>query len=275
MRAGSLCRVTGMKPETVARHVSKEASGREAAAAARVAQDERLRTLAAEAAESLATAPAAKRSALERAIVRGEADTSAHLRAVDAAGAQARAKAMGHEPRGHNPRLLERFPGLVAFVTALVTQMGGRATERRDNDQIHIKSTYDVIAAIASSRFGVRITRRWVNKYSGKHARRRGEAEYFPISTRVVKRTLLPTELEQPCAWLLNHAMRSLLMCAYLNVSMIVALGRDDHATISGGVVTDGKMVQVRAAQRAERVASGHARACAAGHRGGEAGGNP
>jgi hypothetical protein len=122
---------------------------------------------------------------------------------------------------------------------------------------------------------GVRITGRWVSKYIGKHARRRGETEYFPISTRVVQRTLLPTELEQPCAWLLNHAMRSLLMCAYLNVSMIVALGRDDHATISGGVVTDGKMVQVRAAQRAERVASGHARACAAGHRGGEAGGNP
>ena len=262
MRAVSLCRVTRMKPDTVARHVRKEASGREAAAAARDAQDERLRTLAAEAAESLDTAPAAKCRALERVIVRGEAGTSAHRRAVDAAGQQGREKAMGHEPRGHNPRLLDRFPGLVAFVTALVTQMGGRATERRDNDQIHIKSTYGVIAAIASSRFGVRITGRWVNKYIGKHARRRGESEYFPISTRDVKRTLLPTELEQPCAWLLNHALRSLLMCAYLNVSLIVALGRDDHATISGGVVTDGKMVQVRSAQCAARVASGYARAC-------------
>jgi hypothetical protein len=49
---------------------------------------------------------------------------------------------------------------------------------------------------------------------------------------------------------MLNHAMRCLLMCAYVNVAVIVALGRDDHATISGGVVTDGKMVQVRAARR-------------------------
>ena len=239
-----------MKACTVQRHVRKEESGREAAAAARDAQAQRLCTLGTEAAALLPTAASKKRPAMEAAIRRGTAGSSAHRRAVDVAGQKARKRAMGHDPRGHNASLLKRFPDLIPFVIALVTNMGGRATERRDTDQIHIKSTYAVIAKLASSRFGVKISPRWVCKHSGKHARRKGLQEYFRISTRVVMRTLLPTELEQPCAWMLNHAMRCLLMCAYVNVAVIVALGRDDHATISGGVVTDGKMVQVRAARR-------------------------
>ena len=144
---------------------------------------------------------------------------------------------------------MARFPDLGPFVMALVTQMGGRATERRDSDQICIKSTYRVIASIVSARFGEPISARWVCKHIRKHAQRQGLPESFPISTRCIQRTLLPTESEQPNAWMLNHAMHSLLVSAYVNVAWIVCCGRDDHATISGGVVTDGRMVQVRAAQ--------------------------
>ena len=37
-----------------------------------------------------------------------------------------------------------------------------------------------------------------------------------------------------------EHAMRSLLLSAYVNINEIACIGRDDHATISGGVVSVG-----------------------------------
>jgi hypothetical protein len=256
------CRATGMKPETVDRHVRKEAAGREAATSARAEAAVMLRTAATEAVAALPAAAAPKRRALEAAIKGGDADSSAHRRALRDAVQKARKKAMGHSPRGHQERLMARFPDLGPFVMALVTQMGGRATERRDTDLICIKSTYSVIASIVSARFGVCISARWLCKHSRKHARRKGLQDSLDISTRCIQRTLLPTESEQPNAWMLNHSMRALLLSAYVNITKIACSGRDDHATISGGVVTDGKMVQVRAAQCAARVASGYARAC-------------
>ena len=114
----------------------------------------------------------AQRRALEAAIKGGDADSSAHRRALRDAVQKARKKAMGHSPRGHQERLMARFPDLGPFVIALVTQMGGRATERRDSDQICIKSTYRVIASIVSARFGVCISARWLCKHSRKHAQR-------------------------------------------------------------------------------------------------------
>ena len=88
-----------MKAGTVQRHVRKEESGREAAAAARDAEAQRLRTLGTEAAALLPTAAAKKRPAMEAAIRRGTAGSSAHRRAVDVAGQKARKRAMGHDPQ--------------------------------------------------------------------------------------------------------------------------------------------------------------------------------
>jgi hypothetical protein len=120
MMLGWECRATGMKPETVDRHVRKEAAGRDAATSAWAEAAVRLRTAATEAVAALPAAPAHKRRALEAAIEGGDADSSAHRRALRDAGQKARKKAMGHSPRGHQKRLMARFPDLGPFVMALV-----------------------------------------------------------------------------------------------------------------------------------------------------------
>jgi hypothetical protein len=213
MMLGWECRATGMKPETVDRHVRKEAAGRDAATSAWAEAAVRLRTAATEAVAALPAAPAHKRRALEAAIEGGDADSSAHRRALRDAGQKARKKAMGHSPRGHQKRLMARFPDLGPFVMALVTQMGGRATERRDSDHICIKSTYRVIASIVSARFGVCISA----------PRFKANKEPASDADRSLMRDNLFFECEQ-IALSITH------QTAYGNpVAAVVGMGHDEH----------------------------------------------
>ena len=104
--------------------------------------------------------------------------------------------ALRHKPRGHNPALLVMNPELKHYVEETVANMGGRADERRSGSVTCAKTSWAVLAAMASERFGTRITARALSKWARKH--RRGKRLAIDVSTRVVERKGVPDEGEQP-----------------------------------------------------------------------------
>jgi hypothetical protein len=184
--------------------------------------------------------------ALERIIERSQPGTRAYEAAVKRAGRTAFQKGLRHEPRGHNMDILKRVPGLKLYIETLVSELGGRANERRDSPLVHIKSTYGALAAYASRHFNSRISRRAVNNAIAKMRRRQGKSLRLDISTRVVAREGLPTEEEQPNAYMLNKALKDITRFCIANAGRVAMEGRDDHATIDSNVQR-GRITQVSA----------------------------
>ena len=76
---------------------------------------------------AIPSATAEKLPQLERCSRRGDTSTREHARGVRIAGRKARFKGLQNKARGHNPALLERFPGMKDYVEQCVAEMGGRA----------------------------------------------------------------------------------------------------------------------------------------------------
>jgi hypothetical protein len=213
------------------------------AAEAREVAEQRLVLDGDEAARALPSATAEKLPQLERRARRGDTSTREHARGVRIAGQKARFQGLQNKARGHNPALLETFPGMKYYVEQCVAEMGGRANERRNSTVMSVKTTWAVLAAMASERFDTKVTARALSKWAAKH--RRGKPLAIDVSTRVVERKGLPTEAEQPNAFALNHSLKYLTRWAYRNAGLVVMMGRDDHAIIKCGVSQKGRMLQV------------------------------
>ena len=239
-------RITKTKARTVLSHVQKVDEAREAASLKRAVARESLIEAGTHALVAAGQVLESEGQALERIIERSQPGTRAHEAAVKRAGRTAFQKGLRHEPRGHNMDILKRVPGLKLYIETLVSELGGRANERRDSPLVHIKSTYGALAAYASRHFNTRISRRAVNNAIAKMRRRQGKSLRLDISTRVVAREGLPTEEEQPNAYMLNKALKDTTRFCIANAGRVAMEGRDDHATIDSNVQR-GRITQVSA----------------------------
>ena len=132
-------RITKTKARTVQSHVQKVDEAREAASLKRAVARESLIEAGMHALVAAGKVLESEGQALERIIERSQPGTRAHEAAVKRAGRTAFQKGLRQEPRGHNMDILKRVPGLKLYIETLVSELGGRANERRDSPLVHIR----------------------------------------------------------------------------------------------------------------------------------------
>lgn len=113
--------------------------------------------------------------------------------------------------RGHRPSVLSRYPNLKQDVEAVAQQMGGRSSRRRDSVTIVLsKCSYEALSSYLSD--PVRMGSKGPIDVSASTLKKLAREGQLDLKGGKVAKIELPTESEQPNAWMLNKVAKELIL---------------------------------------------------------------